>query len=451
MPSERAPKLSVSNRGRVVRELSIWEQGGRIGGGLTPRQVSDIIRQADGGYLAPLMDLANECRQKDCHLQAVLSVGEESIAGLPWQITVPEDARAKDKRAAKWVEAQLRANTQLPRLIANLAGAHYYSHDVSEIIWRKDAGNLVPDRFEHLAPRRFRYRLSDGAFVLRDYDMPIDGIDFRAEWPNKFIVSQPRVTGDAPQREGLCRVLVWAALFRTWTVADWLKTAELSWKPWRIGTYKKTGTNTEDRDDLERVLDQLSTNGWAAMADTSQIKIEWPGGSTTTKATHAELVNVLAQEMSKAVLGQTETVQSSTSSGYGQAKVHDTVRKDIRESRARQIAADLTRDLVTPMTELNFAGAVPGRFEFVTDDSVDLKAFSEAITNLSAKARLRIPAKWVWDTAGIPEPKEGEETIGGEPEPAPSTDGPADEGEPNDAEEPVPEPSEEEPAEPSAA
>lgn len=417
--------MPVGKRGRIVSELSLWEQAGRLGGGLTPRQVSNIIRQADGGYVTSLMDLANECRQKDAHLQAVLSVGEESIAGLPWQMVLPEGARAKDRRAAAWVEETLRGHVQVSRLVAYLAGATYYSFDVSEIVWRKAGGRLAPESFEHLSHRRFGFRPRDGALVLRDQGLGLDGIDFRAEWPRKFVVSQPRVNGDAPHREGLCRLLVWATLFRTWTVADWLKTAELSWKPWRIGTYKKSTTNDEDRDGLEEVLDRLSTTGWVAKPDSIDIDIEWPQGSVTTKATHAELVNVLAHEMSKAVLGQTETIQSSSSSGYGQAKVHDDVRKDLREARARQIAADITRDVIAPMIELNFDDVIVPRFEFVTEDSVDLKAFSEAVAGL-ATAGVVIPAAWVREQAGIPEPKDGEETIGGTPET--ETEGGEDEG-----------------------
>ncbi|HNX51735.1 MAG TPA: hypothetical protein PKL08_16320, partial [Thermoanaerobaculaceae bacterium] len=81
---EREEKASVPSkaRGRVVPDLSLWDQAGRLGGKLTPQDVSAIIRMADGGELRLLMDLANECRQKDCHLSAVLSVAEESIAGL---------------------------------------------------------------------------------------------------------------------------------------------------------------------------------------------------------------------------------------------------------------------------------------------------------------------------------------------------------------------------------
>ena len=399
-------------RGRVVADLSLWMQAGRLGGKLTPKDVSDIIREADGGYPQRLMDLANECRQKDCHLSAVLSVAEESIAGLEWKLVLPDDARAKDKRAAKWAEKVLRSVPTLRKLIAYLAGARYYGYDVNEIVWRKDAGKLVPAEFAHLGHRRFGFDPKTGNFVLRDQGMPAAGVDFRAQWPNKFVVSQPRANGDAPQREGLCRPLIWMTQFRVWTIADWLRTAELAWKPWRIGTWKKANATTDDETALEMILQQLTTTGWAAKPDSMDIKIEWPQGSQSTKATHAELVNVLAQEMSKCVLGQTETVQASSSSGYAQAKVHDAVRRDIRESSAMQIAADLTRDLVTPLIMLNFSGVAVPQFVFVTQDPVDLKSFAEAVAALVEKAKLRVPAKWVRDQAGMPEPSDEEEVLG---------------------------------------
>lgn len=411
--SKRA-RLPAGASSRAVPDLSIWMQAGRLGG-LTPAQVSQIFRQADTGEMRSLMDLANESRQKNCHLQGVLSVSEESIAGLPWQLVLPEGARAKDKRACAWVEEVLRASATFPRLIAHLAGGIFYSYDVSEILWRKDAGRLAPAAFEHLQHRRFGFRPADGAFVKRDMTDPAEGVDFRKEWPNKFVVTQPRVTGDAAHREGLCRTLIWATLFRTWTFSDWLRTAEIAWKPWRIGSYKKGATSVEDRDGLETVLDRLSTTGWAVKPDSTTIDIEWPAGGASTKATHGELSSVLAQEMSKAVLGQTESTQASTSSGYGQAKVHDEVRRDLREARARQIAQDITRDVVRAMIELNFDGVIVPRFEFITQDPVDLVAFADGVGKLTS-AGLSIPAKWARDQAGIPEPKDDEETIGGKPD-----------------------------------
>lgn len=447
--------VSVQNRGRVLPDRSLWETSGRLGGKLTPQDVSAIIRAADSGNLTALMDLANECRQKDCHLSAVLSVGEESIAGLQWKLVLPENARAKDKRAMKWAEGVLRQLPALRKLIAYLAGARYYGFDVNEILWRKDQGKMIPADFAHLGHRRFGYDPVSGNFVLRDVGMPYEGEDFRAKWPNKFITSHPRANGDAAQREGLCRPLIWMTQFRVWSISDWLRTAELSWKPWRIGTYKKDRADTEDEEALEMILKKLSTTGWAAKPDSMDIDIEWPAGTQSTKGTHNELANTLANEMSKAYLGQTETVQSSAGSGYAQAKVHDDVRRDIREAAAMQIAADLTRDLLTPLIQLNFSGVAVPAFEFITQDPVDLKAFAEAVKAL-ADSKLRIPVKWIRDNAGMPEPKEGEECLNEEPEEEDPLDPDADpNAKPEDGKEPdgeeLPDPEEDDAEEPAAA
>lgn len=418
---EKRARIASGDRATVIPDLALWNASSRIGGGITPARISQILRDADLGLMTHLMDLANECRQRDAHLQAVLATSEESIAGLGWQLSLPEDARAKDKRAAKWVESVLRSNPHLHSLIAHLAGAVFYSYAVAEIMWTKDAGKMVPESFTRLAQRRFCFRLKDGKFLWRDEGMGTEGIDFQAEHPRKFIVSQPRVTGDIPSREGLCRTLVWMSVFRNWIISDWLRTAEFSWKPWRIGTYKKSGgTNNEDRVELENAMRRLTTDGALVMADTSTIKVEWPGGSSSTKATHKEAADAFADEMSKAVLGQTETTQSSKSSGYAQAKVHEGVRKDLVESRAKQVAEVLTRDLITPMIELNFDGVRPPTFEFLTQDPVDLKAFSEALANLK-KAGARIPQAWVYEQTGIPEPKDGDKLLENASDPNAST------------------------------
>ncbi len=396
--------------GAVLPDLALWNATARIGGGITPAKISTIIRAADGGDMRQLMDLANECRQRDSHLQCVLATNEEAISGLPWQlVAASSEERAKDRRAREWCEKVLRATPSLSRLLGHLAGGVYFGHAVAETMWAKVDGKLVPTEFKPIAPRRFGFLLSDGSFVYREPSQSADqGLDFKTTHPHKFVTSQPRVTGDIANREGLCRSLVWMSVFRNWVIADWLKTAEISWKPWRIGTYNKGDTALEDKESLEGVMRRLTTDGAAVLPHTSTLKVEWPGGAASGRSTHGEFVNVLGMEMSKATLGQTETTQSSASSGYAQSKVHNEVRKDLREARSRQVASDLTRDLVTSMILLNFGPdiAIP-RFEFITEEAIDLKAFGEALTALT-KCGLEIPMKWARDKAGIPEPKKGE-------------------------------------------
>lgn len=407
---DRERARQPTRTGRVVEELSLWRQFSRIGGGLTPGQVSAIVREADGGDPRRLMDLANEARQKDGHLQAVLGQSEETLAALPWQLVLHDDSRLKDRKARDWADQYLRTCPSFRRLIAHLAGATYYGFAVSEILWAKEDGRLVPSSFEPLAPRRFGFRQEDGLFVWRDEGMRRDGVDFRVEYPWKFVVSQPRVTGDVPCREGLVRVLMWAALFRNWTLTDWVRLGEIAWKPWRIGTYKK-GAAQEDIDGLVNVLDGMSTNGVATVPDSVTVDVKWAPHSST-KSTHEVLFQTIGSEMSKAVLGQTETTEASQSSGLAQAKVHQSVRGDLLEARARCIAAELTRDVLAPMILLNFGdSAVVPEFQFVTQDKQDFKAFAEGVKSLK-EAGTKIPQAWVREQAGIPEPQDGEELLG---------------------------------------
>lgn len=426
----RAAQLKATKRGsktQVVGDQALWSQAARIGGGLTPPQLSNIITEANAGYPTRLVDLANECRQRDCHLQAVLSVNEESIAGLEWNITPPDKARAKDKRAAKWIEDTLRKNPELPRLIADLVGATYQGYAALEIIWRKEDGKQIPDCFKLIPQRRFRFRKIDGKLVLCDETTAFQEIDLEELASNKFIICQPRINGDSANREGLNRPLVWMSMMRNWSIGDWLKTGEMSWKPWRVGTYKKGGgTSAEDRAILETVMRKLTTDYSAVIPDSCEIEINWPGGTSHTGSTHAEIVNTLGNEMSKCVLGQTETTQASSSSGYAQSKVHDSIRKDLRESRARQVAASLTKYLVGAMYVLNYGTTVEqGTFKFATQDPINLKEFSDAIGGLKT-AGARIPETWLHEQAGIPIPEDGERLLGNTaagPIPEPGTPG----------------------------
>ena len=442
----RVRKASRQRGGRVVDTLGVWQQHARIGGGLTPAAVSQIIREADAGMPARLIALANECRQQDSHLHAVLTTHEEGISGLPWQVVAPtpdgrEKPKAADRRAAAWCEARLRECTGFSRLVSDLAGAYFYGFAVVEIVWAKKAGRLAPVEFVLVEPGRFRFRSEDAVLVLADMGRATSGVDLRATYPNKFVYSCPRVNGDTAQREGMKSPLVWMSVMRRWVISDWLTTGEMAWKPWRIGKYKQASAGRQDKADLETILRRMTTDFTAVIPDSTEISVEWPGGSATRGSTHGELCGMLAGEMSKCVLGQTETTQASSSSGYAQAKVHNEVRLDLREARAKQIANDITRDLIAAMTRLNFGPKVnPGRLEFITQDAADLGSFSVAIKTLTQDAKLPVPVAWVYEQTGIPAPRGNEPVLGPQPEDAnkPPPPPPPSPAPPSDDEEPTP-------------
>lgn len=426
-----AEKATVGRRaaaGRVIGDLPLFLQLQRIGGGLTPIQVSSIFREADAGDTRRLVDLANEARQKDCHLHSVLGTRELALQSLPFEVVPYKDPSAKkpklrDRKIAEFVQQVLLnitaddANPESPLadfsgLIAHLTGGNYYGHATAETVFIKDGRFMVPVGFSLIHQRRFRFNIVTGRLEWFDEASKGIGVDLLAEYPGKFIQFQPRIMGDVAVREGLVRPLMWAALFRNWDIRDWLQLAELSWKPWRIGSYQKTA-HSEDIEDLITLLEQMTASGVAVHPDTTEVTIEWPkNASTGGKSTHSELANFMGAEMSKAVLGQTLTTEAGDRGARSLGDVHDRVRGDIRDADCRSVGSIIRRHLVRPLVRLNFGGdvAIPG-FRFLTQDAVDVKATSEAVLNLR-KAGARIPARWVYDTFGIPEPEEDEEILG---------------------------------------
>lgn len=429
--AERAakPKPVV---GSALPDLSIWEQFSRIGGGLTPLDVSVIIRQADGGDPSRLIDLANESRQKIGHLQSVLFTRESALSGLEWQVLLPGSnatkAGAKRKRAPKgererkFVEEVLRGldavredrdAVGLRELIQHETGGSYYGHAVAENLWARNArGQLVLRGFALHSARRFGFEPDRGELALHDASTRGAYVDFRDANPYRFIVSQPRITGDVQAREGLMRVLVWCALFMSWTLADWLKLAELAWKPWRLGEYQK-GASTEDIKQLENILRTLTSSGAATHSSDVKIDLKWPdkgGGGQSTG--HADLHSRMAAEMSKAVLGQTLTTEQGSVGSRALGQVHDGVRGDILEFDAKHIAAVITRDVIRPLVELNFGpDAIVPVFEFVTEEAADMKATAESLAILVA-AGMKVPAYWAHDKLGIPIAADDDEVLG---------------------------------------
>ena len=417
-------RSQLSNRVDVVHELPLWFNPGRIGGELTPRQVSEIFAYADQGYLYRLIDLYDEARQKDCHLHSVLSTWEFALALLEVQV-IPASPKRRDVKIAAWVEGFLQdfgasvdsdRAYDLSTLIAHLAGAYGYGHADAEILWQKRGIERVPIGAEPIMPRRFCY--APDTSLLHFWDacgyMPYPGINLIKEFPHRFIQFRPRVTGAVPTREGLKSPLIWAALFRNWTIRDWLTLAELAWKPWRIGKYKKADfASQKDIQALERALQYLVTNGATLLPETVELQIEFAKGSSSgagnTNA-HKSLADFLAAEMSKAVLGQTMTTDNGSS--LSQAQVHRLVQNDRRNAAARAIAAILQRQLVAVAVHLNFGtdAAVP-QIRLAGSDDVDLAALSQAIERL-VKLGLPVSVPWIYKLYGMPTPKAGEPVIG---------------------------------------
>lgn len=442
----------------VQRRVPLSNQYLRVGGRISPATVSGIMRQADVGYVWQLMDLGDELKQKDAHLGTVCFRRETAPTQLDYQL-VPASEKRRDLRIAAFVTEAMKRFGELEvdgedvhdlrKTIAHLNGATFYGHGVSEVLWHREGRYLLPGGSLPIQPRRFVYAQSDGVFRWWDATYPHDpypGIDLRKDFAaGKFLIHRPRINGSIGPREGLIRPLVWAATFRTWSIADWLKLAELAWKPYRLGYYKRDGgvASREDKEALEEALEDLTTNGFSALPDTTKAVIEYAKGRQGG-GTHGDLAGFFAAEMSKYALGATLGVEQGRVGSNALGRVHADVAREILEFDARALEGTIQRCLIVPLVRKNFGSSVPvPQFRFLTEESADLSMMADAIDKLVGRG-LRIPAKWVRAMFGAPDPIEDEEVMGGaripvdddKPLPAPPkepTDDPQDPADPDEA------------------
>lgn len=407
-----------------VKPPPLWFNSTRIGGELTPLQVSNVILQADVGYLWRLVDLARESREKDCHLHAVLSTLELSLAGMELQV-VPASDKPRDRKIAAHVE-QVFANfgpnerdphaKGLAELVQHLASGYYYGHAVAELLYRENKhGQIVPYAADPVMPRRFIFDQQTSRLHFFDYagNLPYPGADLTVAYPGHFVQFTPIVLGSGPSREGLMRPLVWAALFRNWGIRDWLALAELAWKPWRIGYYdKEKYASKADIEGLMAALQYLTTNGQTMLPKNVELDIKWPDAKGGINSQHASLCAFMAAEMSKAVLGQTMTTDNGSS--RSQAEVHDEVRRDRRDAAARAISEVLRWQVAATSVRLNFGDEADVPMVHLVANDTDLAGLAAVLLTLSGPKGLGVPVplRWIYKMFGIPAPQPGDEVVG---------------------------------------
>lgn len=415
------PKLVTT---RVnVREKPLYEQFSRIGAGLTPADVSRILYSADSGQPARLIDLFNESRQKDGHLQGICYTRDIAVSLCECDFIGREDQKLRDRKAIELCSRIRDEFENWPLLIEHLTSSYVTGHATSVVEWHRTRdGYVLPYRCKPIHAREFIFNHESGA--LRYQQSPSDnvGADLLADNPGRIVQIQRRINGDVQVREGLIRVLVWAALFRNWSLKDWIALGEFGWKPWRLASYKK-GASQKDIDELVSALELLGQNGVAVIPETTAIQVEWPKGmspGTGGSSTHRELLDTMGREMSKAVLGQTTSAEPGPNGSRASDQIRDKIRTDIREQDAISVSAVLRSQLFAPACAVNLSeGAVVPVPWFATDESVDQLQFATAIEKL-AHSGVRLASSWVRDEIGAPEPREDEEVIGVLPEPEPA-------------------------------
>lgn len=386
--------------------------------GLTPAKLSRILEDAEQGRLEDQARLAEDMEEKDAHLFAELSKRRRALLGLNWNLRAPEDATDDEKAWTGRLERLIRA-LDWEEIVYDASAAILYGYACLEYDWDRSDGQWNLKAADYRQPSWFMTPTHNrDQLVLRT-------LDGRGELlqPFGWLVHTHKAKSGYLARGGLARILAWPYLFRNYSARDLAEFLEIHGLPLRLGKYP-AGASDSEKSTLMKAVVNI---GHAAAGIIPQgMQIDFQEAAKGSSDPFMAMMRWAESSMSKAILGGTLTSDTSASGGgaYALGQVHNEVRHDILVSDARQIARTMTRDLVSPLAQLNTPLRRVPQFVFETEQPEDIKLFADALPRL-VRGGMRIPRKWAHDKLGIPEPEEGEEVLSFTPQPGATTGQPA--------------------------
>lgn len=311
----------------------------------TPAKIAGFLRMVDTGDIGVLSELQEEMESKDLHLQSMSQTRQRQFTQLLWDIE--PDEKAKDQvlatEAADLVRDVLTRMDTFDDTLEHLATGIPTNLAVTELIW--DSGVLIET--VDVPGHRLRGDVHDGPGIFIETDDEPLGVQ---AFPNKFVVFHSNPRAGFPLRVTLTHATVVPWLIINFARSDWMAFSELYGTPWRIAVMGEN-YDPKDKEVIEDMLDNLSTDAAAVMGDLDRIDIIQASG---TGETFQNQISWAEKKLSIGYLGQTLTSDTTGVGSLALGKVHANVRADLTLSDIRREQKVIGRQIIRPMCKLSF-------------------------------------------------------------------------------------------------
>ncbi len=378
--------------------------------GLTPGGLAAIFQEADQGAVRRQVELFEEMEEKDAHLAALLQTRKLSVLSLDYEV-LPYAATPEAEQIAETVGELVFAIPNLESAFLDLLDAIGKGFALVEIIWGI-GGRLA--RVEELkwVPQKKVTFTEDLAPRLLTPEGPWQGEPFP---PWKVIYHRYKAKSGHDTRAGVLREVGYMYLLKNYALKDWAAFNEVFGMPLRLGKYDPASTPA-DREALIQAIRNLGTDAAGIISKNTEIEfVEATGRLSGGSNPYQVLADFCNREMSKAILGQTLTTDTSGGTGtYAAAQVHAQVRSDLVEADAQSLGQTLREQLLRPLVGFNFGWDKPVPwFRFRSEKKEDLKTLSEVYRNL-VDMGMPLSVEHVAERFGVPAAQEGQRLVGWE-------------------------------------
>lgn len=288
--------------------------------------------------------------ERDTHAYAVLQKRKHELVGREWDVEAASDDDG-DVEVAEFCRAQFK---RLPfdRMCLELLDANLKGFAVSETMWARDGGWIVPSAIISHDQRRFTFDVDWNLRLLTRENM-LEG----EKLPDrKFIVHRRNVKGNNPYGLGLGTILFWPVLFKKEGYAFWLVFLEKYASPTPVA--KVPTMLPKEQRELLLSLEQLAQKN----AITVPLGTELSFLEATRSAPHSYEAwsRYWDEQISETVLGETLSTNIGSVGSMAAAQVHTESKSQIIDADGDLLSDTLQDTLLKWMVELNFPGrAVP--------------------------------------------------------------------------------------------
>jgi len=365
--------------------------------------IQSRLKQGEYGDLASQLVMFSRMVEADTHLSSIVQTRRLTVKHAEQQIVPPvgfeEDAKAAVAVAylQDLVSHLIGWDDLIPAMIDGPIRGFY----AAEIVWDDVVPIAVLDTPDDIWRWRsgLQYRSVEGTW--------------KAVPPDKFVIHAPRGNSPSLLRRGAMRPIAKWWLIKNVATRDWAQYVELFGVPHRRISYPNTvSPDDPDLAAVVRAVQSMGSNGVVALRSDFDLEFASHDASGGKFSPHESLVRWCDAQMSKAILGQTLTVDTAQATGtYAAATVHNEVRLDLAQADAMGIAESIRRDIFEPAIRYGLGPEYPVPELILTiEDPKDEKTRADVLDIATNKLGLPISKATAYEELRIPQPESIDET-----------------------------------------
>jgi len=303
-------------------------------------------------------DIYDEMEAKDAHIYSVYQTRKLALSLIPWDI-IPASSDSRDYTIAEFVFSVIDdCKGPFPEDIRQLLDAIGKGFSILEIIYKQIkkgqfAGKWgIEELLFHKQKYWFfkdrRWHKSDKSVALyRDNVQNLKG----EEVPWEKIIHYAYDSQDSLYGRSAFRAIYWPYWFKKEGWKMWMVFLDKYGSPTAIGKYPP-GTKKRERKILLDAIEAIQQETGLAIPDNMQVS--FLEASHQGPASYSLLKDACNAEISKAILGATQTVEEGKRGSYALSRAHSDVRRERVEADAVDIADVIQDQLVRRIVDYNF-------------------------------------------------------------------------------------------------